>query len=133
MAGALNLVYQFWIHTEVVGRLGPLEWVLNTPSHHRVHHGSNPEYLDRNYGGILIVWDRLFRSFEVEAEPVVYGLTKNIHTYNLWTIAFHEWVALAKDVWRARSWGDRIRYVLRGPGWQPVAAATHNGGATPAP
>lgn len=119
MAGALNLVYQFWIHTEMVGRLGPLEWVLNTPSHHRVHHGSNPRYLDRNYGGILIVWDRLFGSFQAEEEPVVYGLTKNIHTYNLWTIAFHEWVALAKDVWRARSWGDRVQYLVRGPGWQP--------------
>ena len=119
MAGALNLIYQFWIHTEIVGRLGPLEWVLNTPSHHRVHHGSNQRYLDRNYGGILILWDRLFGSFEPESEPVVYGLTKNIDSYNLWTIAFHEWVALAKDVRRAASWRDRLGYLFRGPGWQP--------------
>jgi sterol desaturase/sphingolipid hydroxylase (fatty acid hydroxylase superfamily) len=118
MAGALNLIYQFWIHTEMVDRLGWLEWVLNTPSHHRVHHGSNPRYLDKNYGGVLIVWDRWFGSFQAEDEPVVYGLTKNIGTYNLWTIAFHEWVDLAADVRRARG-ADRLRHALRGPGWQP--------------
>lgn len=123
MAGALNLIYQFWIHTEAVDRLGPLEWVLNTPSHHRVHHGANARYLDRNYGGVLIVWDRLFGSFQAEDEEVVYGLTKNIDTYNLWTIAFHEWVALAGDARRARGL-DRLRHFLRGPGWQPAVAAT---------
>jgi sterol desaturase/sphingolipid hydroxylase (fatty acid hydroxylase superfamily) len=120
MAGAINLVYQFWIHTEVIGKLGPLEWLFNTPSHHRVHHGSNLRYLDRNYGGILIVWDRLFGTFQVEAEPVVYGLTKNIESYNLWTIAFHEWAALGRDVWRARTLSDRLNYLWRGPGWQPA-------------
>jgi len=120
LSGAINLLYQFWIHTEVVDRLGPLEWVLNSPSHHRVHHGSNPRYLDRNYGGILIVWDRLFGSFQAEDEPVTYGLTKDIDTYNLWTIAFHEWAALGRDVRRAQGW-DRVRHLLRGPGWQPSA------------
>lgn len=123
MAGALNLVYQFWIHTEAVDRLGPLEWVLNTPSHHRVHHGANARYLDRNYGGVLIVWDRLFGTFQAEDEEVVYGLTKNIDSYNLWTIAFHEWVALAGDARRAHGL-DRLRHFVRGPGWQPAAAAT---------
>jgi sterol desaturase/sphingolipid hydroxylase (fatty acid hydroxylase superfamily) len=123
MAGALNLIYQFWIHTEAVDRLGPFEWVLNTPSHHRVHHGANARYLDRNYGGVLIVWDRLFGTFQAEDEQVVYGLTKNIDTYNLWTIAFHEWVALAGDARRARGL-DRLRHLLRGPGWQPAVAAT---------
>ena len=123
VSGALNLLYQFWIHTEMVGRLGPLEWVLNTPSHHRVHHGSNPRYLDRNYGGVLIVWDRLFGTFQAEDEAVVYGLTKNIGTYNLWTIAFHEWAALGRDVRRARSWRDRFGYALHEPGWQPEALA----------
>jgi sterol desaturase/sphingolipid hydroxylase (fatty acid hydroxylase superfamily) len=122
MAGAVNLLYQFWVHTEMVDRLGPLEWVLNTPSHHRVHHGSNPRYLDKNYGGILIVWDRLFGTLQAEDEPVTYGLTKNIGTYNLWTIAFHEWVALVSDVRRARGL-DRVRHALRGPGWQPPGAA----------
>jgi sterol desaturase/sphingolipid hydroxylase (fatty acid hydroxylase superfamily) len=121
MSGAINLVYQFWIHTEVVGRLGPLEAVLNTPSHHRVHHGSNPRYLDRNYGGILIVWDRLFGSFQVEDEPVTYGLTKDIGTYNLWTIAFHEWAALGRDVRGARGLRRRLGHLVHGPGWQPDA------------
>jgi sterol desaturase/sphingolipid hydroxylase (fatty acid hydroxylase superfamily) len=124
MSGAINLVYQFWIHTEVVGRLGPLEAVLNTPSHHRVHHGSNARYLDRNYGGILIVWDRLFGSFQVEDEPVAYGLTKIIGTYNLWTIAFHEWAALGRDVRRARTLRHRLGHLLRGPGWDPAPAPT---------
>lgn len=121
LAGALNLLYQFWIHTEAVDRLGPLERVLNTPSHHRVHHGSNARYLDRNYGGILIVWDRLFGSFQAEDEPVTYGLTKDIHTYNLWEIAVHEWRALGQDVRQARG-RDRLRHLLRGPGWQPAAS-----------
>ena len=123
MSAALNLIYQFWIHTEAVGRLGPLEWVLNTPSHHRVHHGSNPEYLDRNYGGVLIVWDRLFGTFEPERAPVVYGLTKNIHSYNLWTIAFHEWRAIGRDVRGASSWSQRLGFAFMGPGWKPAPSA----------
>ena len=82
-AGQLNLLYQFWIHTEAIDRLPePIELVFNTPSHHRVHHGSNRQYLDKNYGGILIVWDRLFGTFEKEVRRVRYGLTKNITTYN---------------------------------------------------
>ena len=81
-ARALNLIYQFWIHTEAIRTIGPLERVLNTPSHHRVHHGSNRQYLDRNHGSILIIWDKLFGTFEPEVEPVVYGLTRNIDSYN---------------------------------------------------
>jgi len=118
-AQAVSLIYQFWIHTEFIGRLGPLEWVLNTPSHHRVHHGSNVEYLDRNYGGILIVWDRLFGSFEPERAAVDYGLTKNIRSFNPFRIAFHEWLAMFRDAWSARSWRDWIGYLLRPPGWSP--------------
>ena len=120
MSGAINLVYQFWIHTEVIGRLGAIERVLNTPSHHRVHHGSNQRYLDTNYGGILIVWDRLFGTFEAEVEPVRYGLTKDIHTYNLWRIAFHEWAALWRDCRATPGWGDRFRRLWHGPGWEPT-------------
>jgi sterol desaturase/sphingolipid hydroxylase (fatty acid hydroxylase superfamily) len=118
-AQAISLIYQFWIHTELIGRLGPLEWVLNTPSHHRVHHGANVEYLDRNYGGILIVWDRLFGSFEPERSPVDYGLTKNIHTYNPVRIAFHEWQAMFRDAVRARSWREAAQHLLQPPGWSP--------------
>ena len=116
---AISLIYQFWIHSELIGRLGPLEAVLNTPSHHRVHHGANVEYLDRNYGGILIVWDRLFGTFEPERAPVAYGLTKNIRSFRPFEIAFHEWRAMFRDVRHARSWRDRLAHLLRPPGWSP--------------
>ena len=97
-AGALATLYGFWTHTKVVKKLwAPLEWLFVTPSHHRAHHGSNPEYIDKNYGNFLIIWDRLFGTFEPEAAPVQYGLTKNIGTYNPLRIAFTEWVALFRD------------------------------------
>ena len=118
---SINLVYQFWIHTEAIGRMWRwFEYVFNTPSHHRVHHGSQAQYLDRNYGGILIIWDRLFGSFEPEGERVIYGLTKNIETHNPLRVATHEYVALARDVRSARSWRHRAGYVLHGPGWAPT-------------
>jgi len=116
-ARGVNLIYQFWIHTEVITSIGPLEKVLNTPSHHRAHHGANRQYLDRNHGSILIVWDKLFGTFEAEDEPVVYGLTKNIETFNPVGIATHEYVDMAHDVARADNWSDRLGFVLRGPGW----------------
>ncbi len=116
--GTFSLLYQFWIHTEAIDRLGPLEWVLNTPSHHRVHHGSNPQYLDRNYGGFTIVFDRLFGSFEPEVEPVHYGLTKNIQTFNPLRIAFHEWAAMFRDAFSAGNLGDAWRYCAKHPGWK---------------
>lgn len=116
-----SLLYQFWIHTEAIGRLGPLEWVLNTPSHHRVHHAVNPRYLDANYAGILIVWDRLFGSFVAEEadDPPVYGLVKNIGTYSPMRIAFHEWAAIARDVRAAKTWAEAERYLFGPPGWSP--------------
>lgn len=119
---ALNLVYQFFTHTELVGRLGPLEWVMNTPSHHRVHHGSNLRYLDKNYAGVFIVWDRLFGTFEpedVEGEPVRYGLVHNIRTFNILAINSHEWVALARDALRRPR--HALAHAFRPPGWQPGA------------
>jgi len=116
-ARGVNLLYQFWIHTEAIGRLGPPEAVLNTPSHHRVHHGSNARYIDRNHGSILIVWDRLFGTFEPEDERVVYGLTKNIRTFNAGQIVTHEYADMLRDVARSTSWAERLSYVLRGPGW----------------
>jgi sterol desaturase/sphingolipid hydroxylase (fatty acid hydroxylase superfamily) len=116
-ARGVNLLYQFWIHTETIGWLGPPETVLNTPSHHRVHHGSNARYLDRNHGSILIVWDRLFGTFEPEGERVIYGLTKNINTFNAGRIVTHEYRDMLRDVAQSTSWSERLSYVLRGPGW----------------
>ena len=116
-ARGINLLYQFWIHTELIDRLGPLEAVFNTPSHHRAHHGSNRQYLDRNYGSILIVWDRIFGTFEVEDERVVYGLTENIETFNPIRVALHEHVDMLRDVSEAPSWAERIQLMVRSPGW----------------
>ncbi|MBI2394102.1 MAG: sterol desaturase family protein [Deltaproteobacteria bacterium] len=114
---AISLLYQFWLHTEAIHTLGPLEHVLNTPSHHRVHHGRNLEYLDRNHGGILIVWDRLFGTFEPERARVDYGLTKNLETYHPVRIAFHEWVDIGRDVLRARSLREAFMRTFGPPGW----------------
>jgi hypothetical protein len=95
--------------------------VLNTPSHHRVHHAANLEYLDRNYGGVFIIWDRIFGTFVAERDdlPCRYGLVKPLRSNNPVVIAFHEWAALARDLWRARSWRDRWSYLFGPPGWQP--------------
>ncbi len=121
MFSAYSLAYQFWIHTETIGRLGPLEWVLNTPSHHRVHHAVNPRYLDANFGGVLIVWDRLFGSFvaETAADKPRYGIVHPLGSHNPLIIAFHEWIAIGRDVAAARSWRDRALYVFGPPGWSP--------------
>ena len=129
---AVSLIYQYWVHTELIRSTGPLENILNTPSHHRVHHGSNPQYIDRNHGGTLIVWDRLFGTFEPEAEKVVYGLTRNIHTYNPFRIAFHEWADMARDVRHARSWSERWHYVFGRPGWKPADSVVAPSGASAA-
>jgi len=119
---SISLLYQFFLHTERVGKLPrPVEWVLNTPSHHRVHHGSNSAYLDHNYGGILIVWDRLFRTFEPEGERAVYGLTKNLRSFNPVVVAFHEYGVLWRDLRSARSWRDWSGYLFRRPSWGPAS------------
>ncbi len=120
VSGGINLLYQYWVHTELVGKLPAwFEAVFNTPSHHRVHHGANPEYLDKNYAGVLIVWDRLFKTFEVERARVVYGLTKNITSYNPFVIAFHEYAAIGRDLRAARRWRDRLGILWHGPAWRP--------------
>jgi len=127
VSGALNLLYQFWIHTEMVGRLGPLERVLNTPSHHRVHHGSNPRYLDKNYGGILIVWDRLFGTFAEEVHRPTYGLTQPVVTRSVLGLQYREFGAIARDVRRAAGWRERVGYLLRPPGWRPATPEPASG------
>ena len=118
-ARGLNLLYQFWIHTDIIPKLGRFEEGFNTASHHRVHHGRNRRYIDRNHGSILILWDRLFGTFqrEEEDEPVIYGLTKNIHTDNPVTIATHEYKDILRDVADSDNWTDRLFFVIKGPGW----------------
>jgi sterol desaturase/sphingolipid hydroxylase (fatty acid hydroxylase superfamily) len=118
---SLNLLYQFWIHATWIPRLGPLEWVLNTPSAHRVHHAANVEYLDGNYGGVLIVFDRLFGTYIPERAdtPCRFGLVRPMTGYNLLKIEFHQWQALWHDLRTARSFGDACGYLLKPPGWRP--------------
>ena len=116
-AQAWSLLYQFWLHTEAIDRLGPLEWILNTPSHHRVHHGKNVGYLDKNHGGIFILWDRLFGTFAREDERVVYGLTKDIQTFNPLRIAFHELAAIGRDVAQRRPCARSSATSFAPPGW----------------
>lgn len=114
---AINLAFQFFVHTEAVGKLGWLEKVFNTPSHHRVHHARNAKYIDRNYAGVLIVWDRLFGSF-VEEDPAVpceYGLVKPLRTHNPITLTFHEWAAMLRDVRRPQSWRSRLGQLVGPP------------------
>ncbi len=120
---SVNLIYQFWVHTERIGRMwAPFEFVFNTPSHHRVHHGMDAEYLDKNYAGIFIVWDRLFGTFRQETFRPHYGLTKQVNTYNVWKLQTHEYLAIAKDFRSAARLRDRIGYVFGPPGWQPASA-----------
>lgn len=119
ICGGFNLIYQFWIHTEAIGRMPRwFEAVMNTPSHHRVHHATNPRYLDRNYAGVFIVWDKLFGTFEPESheERIRYGIVRQLGTFNLIWSVFHEWVGLFQDLFRA-PWRHKLSYLLREPGW----------------
>ena len=121
---AVSLIYQFWLHTEHIDTLGPLEWIMNTPSHHRVHHGRQDQYLDKNHAGIFIVWDRLFGTFEPEVERVDYGLTTQLDTFHPVKIAFHEWRDMTRDALSARSARTAVATFLRGPGWRPPSRRT---------
>ena len=117
---AVSLLYQYWLHTEAIGRMpGWFEAVFNTPSHHRVHHGRNARYLDRNHAGILIVWDRLFGTYEPEVERPDYGLTTNLTTHHPVRVAFHEWAAMFRDLRTARSAREVIGFAFGPPGWRP--------------
>ncbi|WBX71127.1 sterol desaturase family protein [Tenacibaculum retecalamus] len=122
---SVSLIYQFFVHTELINKLPkPIEYIFNTPSHHRVHHASNIRYLDCNHAGILIIWDRIFGTFSEELKDIehpVYGLTVNIETYNPIKVATHEYSAILKDVKRARKFSDKLNYIFNSPGW------THDG------
>lgn len=115
---AISLLYQFWIHTEAIQKMPAFfEFIFNTPSHHRVHHGSDLKYLDKNHAGILIIWDRMLGTFQEEEERPNYGLTTNLSSYNLFTIAFHEWKSIIKDVYQAPNLKARLGYIFGPPGW----------------
>jgi alkylglycerol monooxygenase len=125
--GSLNLIYQFWVHTEHIRRLGPLEWIFVTPSNHRVHHARNPEYIDRNYGGVFILWDRLFGTFQDERAdvPCIYGITTGLKSWNPLWANLHFWSDTAKLAWRTRSWRDKLRIWFKPPGWYPADLDPH--------
>jgi sterol desaturase/sphingolipid hydroxylase (fatty acid hydroxylase superfamily) len=110
----ISLFYQELLHTQLAPRLGPLEWIFNTPRHHAIHHGSNAAYLDKNYGGVLIIWDRLFGTFAKKTEPIRFGLTRELRSHNPIVIAGHEWWAMLRDVWRRRPLG-KLAAVLAPP------------------
>jgi len=113
-----SLLYQFWIHTEAIDKMPKwFEYIFNTPSHHRVHHGSDILYLDKNHGGVLIIWDRIFNSFQAEQFTPKYGLTKNVETFNPVKVAFHEWINMFKDMKRCRNVKDVFHYLFDAPGW----------------
>ncbi|MCL7491539.1 sterol desaturase family protein [Streptomyces sp. MCA2] len=127
LAHSIVLLFQYPIHTERVDRLPrPIEFVFNTPSHHRVHHGANNPYLDKNYGGILIVWDRMFGSYAEETEPVRYGLTTNIGTHNPVKANYHEFAGMVRDIRRARTWRGRVGFLFGPPGWHEEEAAVRS-------
>ena len=131
LALSINLGYQFFVHTQWVGKLHPLiELIFNTPSHHRAHHGRNPRYIDKNYGGTLIVFDRLFGTFVEETEAVDYGLVRQVHTHNPLWLTLHEWVAMVRDILRPGPIGLRLRHLWGPPEWEreahPAAPTTDN-------
>lgn len=119
IAISIVVLYQTWIHTEKIGKLGWFDTVFNTPSVHRVHHASNKQYHDKNYGGILMLWDRLFGTYKAETEKVNYGITTPVGTWNPLVINFHEFFRIAKDMWKARKMSHAIGYMLGSPGWKP--------------
>ena len=129
VVNSITTLYQLWVHTELVGKLGVLDKFINTPSNHRVHHGSNSQYLDRNYGAMFIFWDRLFGTYEPEVERPIYGLTKNVDSYNPVTLTLHEVRAMLRDVARPGPLRQRLMYLFGPPGWKPSGATLAAGGA----
>lgn len=116
---SFNTLYQFWIHTRAIGKLGALEWIFNTPSHHRVHHGRNPKYIDKNHAGTLIIWDKLFGTFQVEEEEPVFGITKPLASWNPLWANWHYWVEIGQLARQCRGL-DKLRAFVAPPGWRPA-------------
>ncbi len=120
IAIGLNLLYQFWVHTEVIDRMGFLEYFLSTPSHHRVHHARNPEYIDKNHGGVFIIWDKLFGTFKQEVDTPVYGVTQPIRTWNAFDANVQPWIKIFHEVTTYHNWKDKLMVWLKPPGWRPA-------------
>ena len=116
-----HLVYQFWVHTQHISKLGLLEWILITPSNHRVHHAQNADYIDKNYGGLLIIWDRLFGTFKEEdlQQPLIYGIRTPLKSWNPLWANMHIFVTMATDAWRTNSWANRLKILTARTGWRP--------------
>lgn len=129
LISAFNTLYQFWIHTEMIGKLGWLEYIFNTPSHHRVHHGRNPKYIDKNHAGSLIIWDRMFGTFQEEEERPTYGITKPVNSWNAVWANFDHYATMAREIQIIPKFTDKIKYLFKKPGWLP----TELGGYRPAP
>jgi len=119
VAVGLNLLYQFWVHTEVIDRMGFLEYFMSTPSHHRVHHARNPEYIDKNHGGVFIIWDKFFGTFKKEIETPVYGVTQPINTWNAFYANFMPWLKIFNEVGKVNTFKDRLLVWVKPPGWRP--------------
>jgi sterol desaturase/sphingolipid hydroxylase (fatty acid hydroxylase superfamily) len=120
LMSGLVTVYQFWIHTETIGKLGPVEWIMNTPSHHRVHHGRNPKYIDKNHAGVFIIWDRMFGTFQVEEEKPTYGITKPTESWNPVWVNLQHYVEMAKGLKHMKGFKNKMNYVFNKPGWLPA-------------
>lgn len=129
LISALNTLYQFWIHTETINKMGWFEYIFNTPSHHRVHHGRNPKYIDKNHAGSLIIWDKMFGTFQLEEERPTYGITKPINSWNAVWANLNHYALMAEEMKMITSWRDKIRYMFNKPGWMPE----YLGGHRPAP
>ena len=129
LMSAFNTLYQFWIHTETIGKMGWFEYIFNTPSHHRVHHGRNPKYIDKNHAGSLIIWDKMYGTFQKEEEKPIYGITKPIESWNAAYANVSHYVEMSKDLKQINRWSDKIRYLFHKPGWLPE----NLGGYRPAP
>ena len=115
VAGVISTLWGVVGHTQIVGKLGPLEWILNTPSHHRVHHGANTEYIDKNYGNLLIIWDRMFGTFEPEKAKVKYGLVNNVNTFNPMKITFMGWQSMMSDIKKAKNYKEVFSTIFGPP------------------
>lgn len=129
MVMGLNLIYQFWIHTETIGKMGWFEYIFNTPSHHRVHHGRNPKYIDKNHAGVFIIWDKMFGTFQKEEEKPTYGITTPVNSWNPVWVNFNHYAVMWNNLKMIKGIGNKLKYTFNKPGWFPVEM----GGYQPAP